>query len=404
MAKYIFRAKDWAGKMIKGELELSNVREVAESLRSNGLIPLEIEIKNENIIVGLWRKITGKISGKLISNFTRQLATMMTAGLPMTDALALLKNQQEVGSSMYLVLDKILSDVRGGMSLGNAMEKYLKVFGQAYVASIAAGEEAGVLEEILSKLATNLENENEFQGKVKGAMIYPTIVIVGMLAVMVIMMIFVIPKLTGLYADFGTAKMPAITRGLMAVSTWMAKLWFLFPILFAAPTIILKIGAKNPSFNFKKDKFMLGLPIMGKLTQTTILASTCRTLSMLLTAGISLVEALRIVATVSGNDVYKKAYNDIAEKVQKGFGISVSFENTGVFPVIVTQMVATGEATGKLDEVLLKVANYFSVEAEQSVSALTSAIEPLIMVVLGIGVGFLVVAVVMPIYNLTSSF
>ena len=404
MAKFIYRAKDWAGKTVKGELEASHEKEVVESLRTNGLMPLEISIKSENMISEILHKVTGRISGKQISSFTRQLATMMTAGLPMTDALALLKNQQENESALYFILEKILSDVRGGMSLGSSMKKYVNIFGEAYVASISAGEEAGVLEEILSKLATNLENENEFQGKVKGAMIYPTIVIVGMLAVMVIMMIFVIPKLTSLYADFGTAKMPAITQGLMAVSSWMAKLWFLFPILFVAPSIILKAGAKNPVFNLKKDKFLLKIPILGKLTQMSVLASTARTLSMLLTAGIPLVEELRIVATVSGNEVFKQAYIEIADKVAKGFGISVSFENTSVFPLIVTQMVATGEATGKLDEVLMKVANYFSVEAEQSVGALTSAIEPLIMIVLGIGVGFLVVAVVMPIYNLTSSF
>lgn len=404
MHKYTYRAKDWSGKTIKGDLELSSSKEVVESLRANGLIPLTVELKNDSFIGELLRKIGGKISQKVISNFTRQLATMMTAGLPMTDALALLKNQQENGSSLYVVLEKILNDVRGGMTLGTSMEKYVGIFGQAYVASISAGEEAGVLEEILSKLATNLENETEFQGKVKGAMIYPTIVIVGMLIVMVVMMIFVIPKLTGLYADFGTAKMPAITQGLMTVSNWMAKLWFVFPILFLAPSTILKIGAKNPAFLLKKDSLVLKMPIIGKLKQMTVMASTCRTLSMLLTAGIPLVEALRIVATVSGNEVYRNAYLAIADKVQKGFGISVSFENTAVFPVIVTQMVATGEATGKLDEVLMKVASYFSVEAEQAVSALTSAIEPLIMVVLGIGVGFLVVAVVMPIYNLTSSF
>lgn len=404
MAKYTYKAKDWAGKTVKGEIELSTQHEVVESLRENGLIPLSIAVKNDNVINDLLRKITGKVSGKMVSNFTRQLATMMTAGLPMTDALALLKNQQDNASTMYVILDKVLSDVRGGMSLGVAMEKYVLVFGEAYVASISAGEQAGVLEEILSKLATNLENENEFQGKVKGAMIYPTIVIVGMVAVMIIMMIFVIPKLTSLYADFGTAQMPAITRGLMAVSSWMAKLWFLFPILFLAPSTIVRLGSKNPEFRLKKDSFALKIPIMGRLSQMSVMASTARTLSMLLTAGIPLVEALRIVATVSGNEVYKKAYTDIASKVQKGFGISVSFENTAVFPVIVTQMVATGEATGKLDEVLLKVANYFSVEAEQAVAALTSAIEPLIMIVLGIGVGFLVVAVVMPIYNLTSSF
>lgn len=404
MAKYIYRAKDWSGKTIKGELDLATEKNVVESLRTNGLIPLEVKIKKDNFIDELLRKVSGRIGKKQISNFTRQLATMMMAGLPMTDALSLLKNQQEERSAFYIILDKILVDVRGGMSLGTSMEKYLSVFGEAYVASVSAGEEAGVLEDILSKLATNLENENEFQGKVKGAMIYPVIVIVGMLIVMVVMMIFVIPKLTSLYADFGTAKMPAITQGLMSVSNWMAKLWFLFPILFVLPSIILKVGQKNAVFRYKKDKYILSIPIAGNLVKMTVMASTCRTLSMLLTAGIPLVEALRIVGTVSGNEVYQRAYSDIAEKVQKGFGISVSFENTGVFPMIVTQMVATGEATGKLDEVLLKVSNYFTVEAEQSVAALTSAIEPLIMIVLGIGVGFLVVAVVMPIYNLTSSF
>ena len=143
---------------------------------------------------------------------------------------------------------------------------------------------------------------------------------------------------------------------------------------------------------------------MGPLTEKTVLAETIRTLSMLLSAGISLVEALKIVSKVAGNEVYYRAYIDISERVQKGFSISNSFEDAGVFPMIVNQMVATGEATGKLDEVLIRVADYFSTEAEQSVKALTSAIEPLIMIVLGIGVGFLVVAVIMPIYNLTSSF
>jgi len=252
MAKYTYRAKDWTGKTVKGELDLSSSKEVIESLRTNGLVPLEVRIKSENVFNEIWRKTKGRISKKLVSNFTRQLATMMTAGLPMTDALALLKNQQEAGSSLFIILEKILADVRGGMSLGTSMEKYMSVFGEAYVASVSAGEEAGVLEEILSKLATNLENENEFQGKVKGAMIYPTIVIVGMLIVVIVMMIFVIPKLTGLYADFGTAKMPAITQGLMTVSSFMAQIWFMFPIFFITPSIILKNWIKKSSISNEK--------------------------------------------------------------------------------------------------------------------------------------------------------
>ncbi|MPN14525.1 Type II secretion system protein F [bioreactor metagenome] len=168
--------------------------------------------------------------------------------------------------------------------------------------------------------------------------------------------------------------------------------------------VLFKVGGKDEKIRLKLDNFKLKIPIAGLLNQRNILSSTIRTMSMLLSAGIPLVDTLRIVANVSGNEIFNKAYLQIAERVQKGFSIANSFEETGIFPIVVNQMVATGEATGKLDEVLLRVADYFASEAEQSVKSLTSAIEPLIMIVLGLGVAFLMVAVVMPIYNLTSQF
>jgi type II secretory pathway component PulF len=184
----------------------------------------------------------------------------------------------------------------------------------------------------------------------------------------------------------------------------MAKVWFLFPLAGIGGYALLKAGNKNQAFRLKKDKYLLKIPIIGELSQKTIIANTTRTLSMLLAAGIALVEALKIVAKVAGNELYCLAYMKIAERVQKGYTIASSFEETTIFPLIVNQMVETGEATGKLDEVLMKVSKYFSVEAEQTVKTLTSAIEPIIMIILGAGVLFLVVAVIMPIYNLTSSF
>jgi len=271
------------------------------------------------------------------------------------------------------------------------------------VASIKAGEEGGVLMEVLQKLADNLENENEFRGKVKGAMIYPVIVVLGMIVVAIIMMVVVIPKLLTLYDDFGS-ELPATTQALMNISNFMAKAWFLFPLIGVAYVWLIKAATKLPDLALKLDKIKLRLPILGELAEKTIMANTMRTMSMLLSAGIPLVEAIKIVANVSGNEVYRRAFVRISERVQKGFSISNSFEETGVFPVIVDQMISTGEATGKLDEILMRVSNYFSVEAEQSVKSLTSAIEPLIMIVLGLGVGFLVIAVIMPIYNLTSQF
>ena len=183
----------------------------------------------------------------------------------------------------------------------------------------------------------------------------------------------------------------------------MIKFWFLIPVLIVGFFALFKIGNQNAAFRLKKDIYKLKIPILGPMSQRTILADTIRTLSMLLSAGIPLVDALRIVSSVSANELFKGAYLKISERVQKGFSIANSFEETGVFPVIVNQMVATGESTGKLDSVLLKVSDYFSAEAEQSVKSLTSAIEPIIMILLGIGVAFLVVAVLMPIYNLTSS-
>lgn len=404
MTKFYFRAKDWNGKVVKGVLDLSSKTEVVESIKGNGLVPLFVGERKDGLWVEVTRRFLSRVGLKQISTLTRELSTMMNAGLPLTDALSLLKSQAEDSPTLYEILDTCLSTVRGGQPLAKALEKYTNVFGEAYVASIRAGEEGGVMEEVLSKLAINLEGQNEFMGKVKGAMIYPAIVIIGMIMVTFIMMIFVVPKLTSLYADFGTAKLPPITQALMTMSNLITRWWFLTPVAVVGGYLVLRAGAANESFRFKRDQLKLKIPIMGELTKKTMLANTIRTMSMLLTAGIPLVESLRIVANVADNEVYRSAYNKIAERVQKGFSISSSFEETGTFPVIVNQMVSTGEATGKLDEVLLKVADYFTTEAEQSVKALTSAIEPLIMIVLGIGVAFLVVAIIMPIYNLTSQF
>ncbi len=403
MTRFAYKAKDWNGKTIKGMLDMHDKEEVLESIKSNGLVPLSIAQETQGMLSEVYRNFVGRVGLKQVSSFTRQLSTMLNSGLALTDALSLLKNQLDRNNLMYEIIDTALNTVQGGHSLGEALEKYKNIFGEAYIASINAGEEGGVLDEILGKLADNLERENEFSSKVKGAMIYPIIVIVGMIVVVVIMMVFVVPKLLGLYSDFGT-DLPMATRVLMATSNFFQKFWFLLPIFAAVAATFLKISKQNEDLRLKVDTYKFKIPIYGELTKKNVMANTMRTLSMLLAAGIALVEALRIVAKVADNELYYQAYLKIAERVQKGFSIANSFEETEIFPPIVNQMVATGEATGKLDEVLMRVSDYFAAEAEQSVKSLTSAIEPLIMIVLGIGVAFLVIAVMMPIYNLTSQF
>jgi len=402
MTKFFYKAKDWSGKTIKGALESQDKNSAVESIKGGGLVPLSVVAESTSIFVEIYKKFFSKVKLKQISNFTRQLSTMMTSGLALTDALSLLKNQTDSKSLMFEILDYTLATVQGGHTLSEGLGKYKKIFGEAYIASIDAGEEGGVLEEVLTKLADNLEKQSEFAGKVKGAMIYPVIVIVGMVAVVIVMMIFVIPKLMSLYTDFD-ATLPMTTQILMSMSNFMIKFWFLIPIVIIGIYMLFKIGNQNANFRLKKDTLKLKIPIIGPMSQKTILADTIRTMSMLLSAGISLVDALKIVSSVAANELYRGAYLKISERVQKGFSIANSFEETGVFPVIVNQMVATGEATGKLDSVLLKVSDYFSAESEQAVKSLTSAIEPIIMIMLGLGVAFLVMAVLMPIYNLTAS-
>jgi type IV pilus assembly protein PilC len=403
MTRYTYKAKDWNGKLIKGVLEMDDKSAVIESVKSSGLVLLSVGEETNGMMADFYKNVLTRVGLKQIATFTRQLSTMMNSGLALTDALSLIKNQSERNTLMFEIVDTCLNTVQGGHSLGEGLAKYQKIFGEAYIASINAGEEGGVLEEIMTKLADSLEKENEFNSKVKGAMIYPVIVVIGMIAVMIIMMVFVIPKLLGLYADFGS-DLPAATKALMAVSTFFQKCWFLIPVFGAGGFAFLKVAYQNENLRFKLDAFKFKIPIYGELLKKNILASTMRTLSMLLSAGIALVDALRIIANIADNELFLKAYLKIAERVQQGFNISNSFEETGIFPPIVNQMVATGEATGKLDDVLLRVSDFFSTEAEQSVKSLTSAIEPLIMIVLGIGVAFLVVAVMMPIYNLTSQF
>jgi len=304
---------------------------------------------------------------------------------------------------MHIIVDDALEQVQGGQPLASALARHEKTFGEAYVATIRAGEKGGVMEEVLLKLADNMEDKQEFAGKLKGAMIYPIIVLVGMVGVMLVMIMVVIPKLTQMYADFG-GEMPLPTRILMGISTIMLKLWFLLPLLPLGGYFGLRAAKKMPGFELRWDRFKFRLPIMGKLREKTILAEAHRTLSMLLTAGVSLIESLRVVGQATGSAHFEEAFLRVSERVEKGFSLADAMVETRAFPVIVTQMAATGEETGKLDEIMMKVSNYFSSEAEQAVKGLTSAIEPLIMLVLGLGVGFLVIAVVMPIYNLTSQF
>lgn len=258
------------------------------------------------------------------------------------------------------------------------------------------------MDKVLNRLADNLEKQEEFKGKVKGALIYPAIIVVGMVIVATIMIIFVIPKLTTLYDQFD-AEMPFATRILLGISSLVTTYWFVFAAILAGGFFSFNAYRKTDVGKRKIAEFIFKIPIIGGLQRQIILTELTQTMAMMVGAGVPILEALSVTSGVLGNIIIQDALKDVGTQIEKGFPIAFSFaKHPEAFPYILSQMIAVGEETGKMEEVLTKVSHVFEVESEQKVKALTSAIEPMVMIVLGIGVAFLVIAVILPIYNLTS--
>lgn len=396
--KFKYTARDVRGGRRQGNIDAMDLRSAASSLREMELVPVSINADTgldlNNLNFGL-----GRVSSNDITNFTRQLATMITAGLPLTDALSLLKIQSP--PSLVPIVTEILTDVQAGVSLSEAMAKHPKAFAKVYVALVKAGEAAGVVETVLNRLAENLERSRDFTGKVKGAMIYPIIVLIGMVAVMILMMVAVIPKLTSFYTD-SNAKLPWPTLIVIGISNFFVNYWILVVLLAIAAVFGGIKGLQIPAGRRWWDELIYKLPIVGPLAKQIMLTELTRTLALLIGAGVSVVDSLNIVAESTGNVVVESQIKVITRQVEKGFPVSISFADSGVFPPIVGQMLAVGEETGKMDDVLNKLSVYFGTDAEEKVKGLTSAIEPLIIILLALGVGFLMFAIIMPLYGVTN--
>lgn len=395
MKRFVYRGKDKNAHIVTGEVEASSEEVAARLIRKRGLVVISLKPKSS-----LFSAIKGRIKFSDVVNFTRQLSTMINAGLPITDALLILRNQ--ASGNMQKVIAQILANVEGGESLSSSMEKHPKVFNKTYIALVRSGEVGGVLDEVLLRLADNLEKEREFKGKVKGALIYPVIIVIGMVIVAFIMMVFVIPRLTVLYEDFD-AELPLPTQVLITVSDFMAGFWWVILIMAGIAGYMFIQYRKTSSGARQVDELMFKIPIFGDLQRQVILTELTRTLSLMVGAGIPIIEGLHISADAIKNVIISDALEDAAKKVEKGFPLAYSFaKHPDAFPFILSQMISVGEETGKMDEVLDKVSKVFEIESEQKVKALTASIEPLIMIVLGVGVGFLVISIILPIYNLTA--
>jgi len=399
--KFSYKAKDKIGKGVTGRVEASSEEIASKLIRDRGLILISLKPIRENPLSQI-TKVGRKISPNDITTFTRQMATMVNAGLPLTEALSILRAQGK--GLMQSLLVTVLADVEGGESFSTALSKHPKVFAPTYIALVRAGEAGGVMDKVLERLADNLEKQQEFKGKVKGALIYPAIIVIGMVVVGLIMVIFVVPRLTTLYTEFN-AELPLPTRILIAISSIALKLWPLLLIGIASGIYAYRLYRRTRDGRRKTDELLFKIPVFGELQRQILLTELTRSLSLMAGAGVSILEALNITAGVVGNMVVSEALKDASEQVEKGFPLAYSFaRHQEAFPYILSQMIAVGEETGQMEEVLAKVSHIFEVESDQKVKGLTSAVEPLVMIFLGLGVGFLVIAIILPIYNLTSQF
>lgn len=400
MPIFSYTAKNTHGETIKGKVEAQNRNQAAGILVSRSLLVIDVVPVGESGL-SFMTGFLNKVKHEDLVNFTRQLSTMVSAGLPLATGLAILKNQNN--PAMGEVVSSLLREIEGGSTFAKALEKQPDVFDRIFIQLVKAGEVGGVLDKVMDKLAENLEKDKEFRAKTKGAMIYPLIVMAAMAIVGFVMMVFVVPKLTAMYQDFG-AELPLPTLILISLANFTTRFWWLFILLLIGGGIALRRFYKTPLGQRKIDKLLLKVPVVGVMRQKIVLTNFSRTLSLLLGSGVPLLSSLTIVSAAMGSVLYRDAMADVAKKVEKGVPLSRAMAVYDLFPGILHQMLAVGEETGKLDEVLLKLSKYFESESEQAVKNLTAAMEPLIMVVLGLGVGAMVIAIIMPIYSLTSQF
>ena len=401
--KLYYRAVTKDGKTIRGLIEAKDERQAAEYLRQHQFLPVKIVPENKKGLVQYIPFFHRSSLSDLVF-FTRQLASIMTSGLTLMQALQIMKNQmQSQNPYMQDVLQGIITDIENGKKFSTALEKYPKVFSPIYVALIKTAETSGLLDKVLLRLADNLEKQQQLHRTIQGALLYPLIVMAMMVAVIVIMMIFVIPQLSQLYSEIDMA-LPLPTLIVISLSNFVVAAWPLFIGLGFLGVYLYQSWYRKGSGRKIVDTYILKIPVFGKLMKETMMAEFTRTLGLLINAGSLVVESINRSSDVVDNVVYKEAILLVAKRVEKGIDMGDAMEANALFPPIVVEMVRIGEQTGKLDESLLKASEYFEREVEQTVKTLTTLLEPAIMIVLALGVGFLIFAVITPIYNLISSF
>jgi len=388
---FSWEGKDKAGKTIRGELRAASVAAVNATLRRQGIVVQKVKTVK--------RRRGGRVTEKDIALFTRQLATMMKAGVPLLQSFDIVSKGASNPAVAKLLTD-IKTVVETGSALAAAFRKFPLHFDALFCNLVQAGEQAGILESLLERLATYKEKILAIKSKIKSALFYPIAIIAVAFIITAVIMIFVIPAFKEVFTNFG-ADLPAPTLIVMGVSDWFVANWYIvFPVIVLGIWGFFEAWKRSVAVQIFMDRFMLRVPVFGDLVKKSSIARWTRTLSTMFAAGVPLVEALDSVGGAAGNFVYAQATRQIKQEVSTGTSLTISMQNSNVFPSMVVQMVSIGEETGALDAMLAKVADFYEQEVDDAVEALSSLMEPIIMVVLGTIIGGMVIAMYLPIFKL----
>ncbi len=385
------------GHPVKGVMEGASIALIKAELRRQEIKPTKVKKKPKPLFGGSGAK--RKITTKDITIFARQLATMMSAGVPLVQSFEIVAKGHD-NPSMQALLLLVKSDIEGGLSLGEALSKHPKQFDTLFCNLVAAGEQAGILEGLLHRLATYMEKSEAIKSKVKSAMFYPIAVMVIAFVVTAILLIFVVPQFQSMFENFG-GELPAMTQFVVDLSELLQETWYLvFGIIVITAIVLKKLKENSKQFNRLLDRIVLKLPIVGNILEKSIIARFARTLSTMFAAGVPLVEAMDTVSGTVGNSLYGEAIAVMRDEVATGQQLTVCMRQAELFPNMVLQMVSIGEETGALDGMLEKIADFYEAEVDDAVDGLTSLLEPLIMAFLGIIIGGLVIAMYLPIFKM----
>lgn len=410
MALFTYKAKDSSGQVISGSLEAESTSLVISRLQAMGYFPVQISSDAEKkkgaaasaVAAGASAARGGrKVGINDLATFNRQLADLLSSGIPLVKALSIIQNQT-ANQTLIEIITQINQDVSGGDSLAIAMAKHPRVFSKLYTAMVKSGETGGLLDSVLQRLATFAENEAETRSKVRAALAYPVIMIIAGIAAVTVLMTVVMPKILRIYTEMNQT-LPLPTRMLIAINDFLTNYWYFLVGGIGLAVFLIYRAFKSPEMRKLIDTTVLKVPVLGDMIVKREIANFSRTLGSLLHNGVSILPALDIVHDVLGNRVVADEVATIPGNVTQGEGVSAPLKKSKVFPPVVVNMMAIGEETGRLDDVLMKIAHSYDTEVERAVKTLTSLIEPIIILMMGVVVGFIVVSMLLPIFSIDPS-